>query len=286
VISVNTTIQSTTTSTGSLIVSGGVGIIKDTRIGGDIYIGGVGKCGLGGRNASGGTSGGFLSVQGSTFTDNTTTTSGTLNTMAFASFGIPTLSALNPSVTTTNAATVYIGGSPIQGSNETITNGYGLWVDAGATRLDGDVICNGGLTALGTYIQSWGLVTTNVEESTSTTSGTITTSGGVGIAKNVNVGGHVTSGYATTETVAGTTTMTVSSAERQFFTGTTTQTVVLPVVSTLNLGFIFEIVNLSTGTITVQSSGANTISTVTTNTRKVYTCIMTTGTGSASWTDV
>lgn len=39
--------------------------------------------------------------------------------------------------------------------------------------------------------------------------------------------------YSTTATAAGTTTLTVSSNQLQFFTGTTTQTVALPVASTM-----------------------------------------------------
>lgn len=91
-------------------------------------------------------------------------------------------------------------------------------------------------------------------------------------------------GYATTATAAGTTTLTVASAKNQYFTGTTTQTVVLPVTSTLVLGQQFRIVNNSTGLVTVQSSGANTIQVMGgSGTELVLTCIAITGTGTASW---
>lgn len=90
-------------------------------------------------------------------------------------------------------------------------------------------------------------------------------------------------GYATTATAAGTTTLTVTSANQQFFTGTTTQTVVLPVTSTLALGMGYLIVNNSTGIVTVQSSGANTITTVAAGTSASFTCILTSGTTAASW---
>ena len=92
-----------------------------------------------------------------------------------------------------------------------------------------------------------------------------------------------TQGYTTTATAAGTTTLTVSSTQLQFFTGTTTQTVVLPVASTLTLGQRFEIHNNSTGSVTVNSSGANLVSTVLGNTTVVCTCILTSGTTAASW---
>ncbi|MBX4189691.1 hypothetical protein KW791_00115 [Candidatus Parcubacteria bacterium] len=89
--------------------------------------------------------------------------------------------------------------------------------------------------------------------------------------------------YATTATAAGTTTLTVASAFEQFFTGATTQTVVLPVTSTLRQGHSFRIVNNSSGALTIQSSGGNTIVTVGANTVTTVTCILTSGTGTASW---
>jgi len=90
-------------------------------------------------------------------------------------------------------------------------------------------------------------------------------------------------GYATTATAAGTTTLTVTSANQQFFTGTTTQTVVLPVTSTLALGMSYFIKNNSTGAVTVQSSGANTVLVVAAGKYVTFTCILITGTTAASW---
>jgi hypothetical protein len=59
--------------------------------------------------------------------------------------------------------------------------------------------------------------------------------------------------------------------------------VVLPVTSTLTAGQRFEIHNNSTGSVTVQSSGLNTVATVLANTTTVCTCILTSGTSAASW---
>jgi hypothetical protein len=91
--------------------------------------------------------------------------------------------------------------------------------------------------------------------------------------------------YATTVTAAGTTTLTNASALTQYFTGATTQTVVLPVVTTLANGWKFKIVNLSTGFVTVQSSGFNTITVLSGNGGwATFTCInIAGGTGVASW---
>lgn len=94
---------------------------------------------------------------------------------------------------------------------------------------------------------------------------------------------NVLEGYTTTATAAGTTTLTVASTQGQFFTGTTTQTVRMPVTSTLSLGYDFYIVNNSTGLVTVQSSGANTIVILAAGTSALFTCILTSGTTAASW---
>ena len=90
-------------------------------------------------------------------------------------------------------------------------------------------------------------------------------------------------GYTTTATAAGTTTLTVSSTYQQFFTGSTTQTIVLPVVSTLVTGLGYFIQNNSSGILTVQSSGLNTITTIAAGVAVLCTCISTSGTSAASW---
>jgi hypothetical protein len=55
--------------------------------------------------------------------------------------------------------------------------------------------------------------------------------------------------------------LTIASTQIQIFTGTTTQTVVLPSTSVV-AGQSYVIINTSTGIVTVQSSGLNTITTV------------------------
>lgn len=90
-------------------------------------------------------------------------------------------------------------------------------------------------------------------------------------------------GYTTTATAAATTTLTVASTYLQVFTGSTTQTVTMPVASTLVLGQQWLIVNLSTGAVTVQSSGSNSIVVLAGGTSALLTCILASGTGTASW---
>lgn len=91
------------------------------------------------------------------------------------------------------------------------------------------------------------------------------------------------SNYATTTTAAGTTTLTVTSAQRQFFTGTQGQTIVLPVASTLTLGQFFTVYNNSSGALTVNSSGGNLVRVLGPNSTATFTCILTSGTTAASW---
>ncbi len=70
-------------------------------------------------------------------TYNDSTSSGTVANNMVNSFGIPTLTS-TAAVTYTNAATVYIAGNPIPGTNVTITNPYALIVN-GNTSIAGAV---------------------------------------------------------------------------------------------------------------------------------------------------
>lgn len=93
----------------------------------------------------------------------------------------------------------------------------------------------------------------------------------------------INDGYTTTATAAGTTTLTILSTYWQYFTGTTTQTVVMPVANTLAAGMTWEFVNNSTGAVTIQSSGLNTITTLAAGESAKITCILNSGTSAASW---
>ena len=90
-------------------------------------------------------------------------------------------------------------------------------------------------------------------------------------------------GYTSTATAAGTTVLTNASSQYQLFTGVTTETITLPVTSTLTTGWTFHIVNNSTGNLTVNSSGANLVATVPANMTLMVTCIGTTLTTAADW---
>ena len=105
------------------------------------------------------TNGLVLKTAAATYTDTSTAGSGTSASAVINSFGVPTLAATNASVTTTDAATVYIAGAPAAGTNQTLTNAYSLWVDAGAVRLDGSLTASGGGSLTGTW-SDLGTVTT------------------------------------------------------------------------------------------------------------------------------
>ncbi|MGC2661783.1 MAG: hypothetical protein WA324_27815 [Bryobacteraceae bacterium] len=101
-------------------------------------------------------------------------------------------------------------------------------------------------------------------------------------ANNINVG------YATTVTSATPIVLVVGSAFAQYLTGSTAQTVTMPVTSTLasvaaGIAQSFQVVNLSSANTTVNSSGGNLIVTLLPNTQATLTCILNTGTTAASW---
>ena len=90
-------------------------------------------------------------------------------------------------------------------------------------------------------------------------------------------------GYTSTPTNSGTLTLTINSNKRQFFTGTSAHTCVMPVASTLRVGQTYVITNVSTQSITINSSGANLILTLPTLMSATITCILASGTTAASW---
>jgi len=92
-------------------------------------------------------------------------------------------------------------------------------------------------------------------------------------------------GYTTTVTAAGTTVLTVSSERTQYFTGTTTQTVTLPTTGVV-AGQQYRIVNRSTGIVTVQSSGLNTVLAMSANTDVTFTALVATPTTAGNWDGV
>jgi hypothetical protein len=90
-------------------------------------------------------------------------------------------------------------------------------------------------------------------------------------------------GFTTTVTSATPVVLTNTSSYYQLFTGSGTQIVRLPVTSTLQQGWSYHIVNNSTSTVQVQTSGTNTLISLTSGLTAMCTCIATGGTGVADW---
>ena len=70
---------------------------------------------------------------GETITDSNTSASGTAAGFNMVSIEAPTLAATNSSVTTTNAATLFVSGAPTAGSNQTITNAHAIFAKGAVT---------------------------------------------------------------------------------------------------------------------------------------------------------
>lgn len=104
----------------------------------------------GSSRAPSATAGQFVEVSAGTFNDTTTLASGTAEVFNATYFGVPTISAVNSSVVTPVANSVYIAGAPVAGANQTITNGYALQVASGRVLLGSTVtdslVASGGIT--------------------------------------------------------------------------------------------------------------------------------------------
>ena len=77
-------------------------------------------------------------------------------------------------------------------------------------------------------------------------------------------------GFNEVTSAAGTTTLTKDSQTKQILTGTTTQTFVLPDATTLPLSRRFLIINKSTGTATIQTSGGGALTIVSSGLQKEF----------------
>jgi hypothetical protein len=195
--------------------------------------------------------------------------------------------------------TINSTGQPVVAGTVITASAFNALTTDLATGLTTAITKDGQTTTTARITFAQGLTSSLVTDSSSVSTGSIITDGGVGIAKNLYVGGtlnvtgstsltnpvinNIKMGYTTTATAAGTTTLTVSSNYRQFFTGTTTQTIVLPVTSTLVTGIAYEIENNSTGLLTVNSSGGNLVGTIPAGVCAHAVCIGTTLTTAADW---
>lgn len=126
---------------------------------------------------------------------------------------------------------------------------------------DGYLYVEGGTSGVGNLVIGTSQANTKVKFSV----GAAGANGSLGILELTNTNATTTGNMVaskgiaraitSTATAAGTTTLTVSSTYHQIFTGTSTQTVVLPDATTLVQGQAYQIQNNSTGIVTVNKNG-------------------------------
>jgi len=238
-------------------------------------------------------------VDGTAYTNLITLTANNTPTLALTSTGVGTIN--NMSVGATTAST---GAFTTLSANSTV-NFSGLTASQAVFTDASDNLVSNAITGTGNVVMSTSptLVTPILGTPTSgdlanctfptLNQNTTGTAAGLSATLAIASGGTAATtapaalanlmGFTTTATAAGTTTLTNTSSSYQIFTGTTTQTVVLPVVSTLVQGWTFHIVNNSTGVLTVNSSGGNLVISVPAGVTTMCTCILITGTTAASW---
>ncbi len=195
--SITNTTESTTTSTGALIVSGGVGIAKNLNV--------LGNTVLTGTLTTTGTITGTLATSAQT----SITSVGTLTGLTVS--GATSITNVTESTNTSTGALIVSGGVGIAKNlnvlgNTAITGTLsvtGTITGTLATSAQASITSVGTLTGL---TVSGATSITNVTESTTTSTGALIVSGGVGIAKNLNVLGNtaITGTLSVTGTITGT----------------------------------------------------------------------------------
>jgi hypothetical protein len=203
-------------------------------------------------------------------------TSVTVTSITFGSTG------LTPSTTTQGAVTVAGTLVAVNGGTGQSSYAVGDLLYASTTTAlskladvaTGNALISGGVSTA----PSWGKIglTTHV-------SGTLPVANGGTGATTANAALTNLTTLTTIATAGATTTLTNTSTYFQYFTGTLTQTITLPVTNTLATGWTFYIVNNSTGNLTVNSSGSNPVITVLSGTTVMCTCIGTALTTAADW---
>ena len=130
---------------GTLDAGGTANRIRSVYLGTSLFAGvttGTARLNIGGAisAASWTTVGIGISVVAATYTNNSTGVGGTAVTGHIHAIAQPTIAATNTTVTTTTAATLFIAGAPIPGTNMTITNPRSLLVGAGISEFGGGIL--------------------------------------------------------------------------------------------------------------------------------------------------
>jgi len=231
-VAVAGTTNSTSTTTGAVVVAGGVGIGQDLRVGGTIYgnLTGTATNALQSTTATNATTligGAAGSVVYQSSTGTTSFLPIGVETYILTSIGgapswqAPSATTVGASTTATNIAGGATGYIPVQSAT-------------GVTGFDADLTFNTATNTLATVnLTASGTVDINdVTNATSTTTGALTVAGGVGIEKDVWVGGQLyvngspvlTSATFVTPTLQSVTTAGATTDRAISFTNTTSST--------------------------------------------------------------
>jgi len=192
-------------------------------------------------------------------------------------------------LTNTNASgttgSIYINAGDLTGAFATGTPGS---INIGNTTLNINIGYTGGASTInipGTVNIGTSSITTTINGNLNLASGSVLRLNGATIL-DTNAPKSIARlmGYTSTVTSGTAYVLSNTSSYYQQFTGSTAQTITLPVTSTLITGWTFHLVNNnSAGNLTVNSSGGNLVITVPPNTTAMVTCIGTTLTTAADW---
>jgi len=176
-------------------------------------------------------------------------------------------------VTTVTAANLAAAVIPSTSGNVLTSNGTN-WTSVAPTPT-GVTTFSGGTT---------GLLPSSATSGAVSLSGVLSVANG-GTGQTTNGAAYTTLvGYTTVATATGTTVLDNTSENLYYFTGTLNQTITLPVVTTLLLGWSFDITNNSTGLLTINSSGGNLVLTIPSGMTAMVTCIdIATNTTATAW---
>lgn len=265
-------------ATGNALISGGVGAAPSYgKVGLATHVSGVLPVVNGGTNLTTYTTGDLLYASA---TDVLGSLPDAATGNALLSGGVGVAPAYGKVGLTTHVSGTLPVGNGGTGQTSALTQ-YGLIYGGTTTEM-------ASLASLGTSTQvlhgnASGAPTWSAINLATDTTGTLPlTQGGTGVT-SAPAAAAVLMGYTSTATAGVAMFLTNTSSQYQLFTGTTFQTINLPVTSTLTTGWTFHIVNNSTGNLTVNSSGANFVATVIPQTTAMITCIGTTLTTAADW---
>ncbi|GMG16178.1 unnamed protein product [Phytophthora fragariaefolia] len=188
VVNCNNSTYAASPLSGSLVVSGGVGIQKNIAIGGIAF-----------ASSQWGALGVQYQSRATTYTD-TSSLAGSTVASSVISYAQPTIASTN-SITITRAATIYVDNSPASGTNTSISNSSSLWIASGKV-LFGDTTASAS-AATGSLVVSGG-VSVGGQLTASTIAGTIQTAAQPNITSIGTLASLSVSGALTASTIAGT----------------------------------------------------------------------------------